>query len=191
MKTSVTVRNLQFDTKGYITATFKNLRTAMLEAADAALITSAGFVPIDTGMARGSYLNLVQLLEANGYKISDTLIPRTPQSFQENGKMFTYTHTDGQVYKNQKGPQLAKKFSTTRGQIINRLGDKIAFNYEIDVSHFNIYQGWGSLNLLRQTFFTKMQSFKSPALNKFLIMSRYTYKAGDSIVRERQQKTVK
>lgn len=74
MRLSVTVTKIQYDVKGIVTATFKALRGQMLIAASKFVHEAAQAVPIDTGMARGSFLNLLQLLDSNSDKPDEGVI---------------------------------------------------------------------------------------------------------------------
>jgi hypothetical protein len=200
VKISITARDIKYDAKGFITVTFKSMREQMLAAAQDFLLAALPKVPIVTGMARGSYLNMLQLLDKNGLKGADDLVPTVaPASGRlKNGHYRKYIHSDGEVHAKQ--PETAKQFSTSRGQIITRVGDKISFQYNIDVVHYNImdefnpYGGsWRSIRRGKEAFINRLGQFKSPNVSKYLIVSRQTFGTrGDGTQTVlRTQKTVK
>ncbi len=184
MRLSVAAKKLVFNQKGYITQTFKELKEQFLYAAQEALEYAAPTVPIDTGMARGSFLNLVHLLNANG--LSTTVdIPTEPQHTNKDGSPLRYWHTSGfRLPKKVKGkadkrgslpktPKIGANLSTSRGQIIKRSGDKLSFVYETNVKHFNINDPelWRSYSTFRSVFAFRLAQFKPPQLGKFILMS--------------------
>lgn len=88
-------------------------------------IISAGVVPIDTGMAMGSFLNLgrflrVAVLEGPG---------------PHNGQR-TYTHSDGTKYVDQKGPELGARFATQPQDAFISTDDRVEFQFQTDVYHY-------------------------------------------------------
>ena len=211
MRISIVAAKIQFNAKGYITATYASLRGQMLAAAAEFVKVAAPLVPIDTGMARGSFLNMLQLLDTNSDPDNANLgayarsipngIPTEAQRRLRNGQYIKYYHLDGNVYR--KTPATAKKFTTSRGQIIKRDGDKLVFNYEIDVVHFNIMDehnpygpSWHSIRRGREAFVQKMSEWKPEQLSKYVLMSTQTKTSGpngdsEDPVTLRNQRTVK
>lgn len=211
MRISIVATKLQFNARGYVTETYKTLRTQMLMAAAEFVKEAAPLVPIDTGMARGSFLNMLQLLDKNSNTESGNIgeyardipqgIPTEAQRRNRNNSYIKYHHSDDKIYR--KAPQTAKKFSTSRGQIIKREGDKLVFNYEIDVVHFNVMDefnpygpSWHAIRRGRTAFINKMAEWKPVALDKYMLMSKHTNTSGpnmdsDEPVALRNQRTVK
>jgi hypothetical protein len=208
MRISVVASKIEYDAKGFVTATYKALRQQMIAAAAEFVHEAAPAVPIDTGMARGSFLNILQLLDKNtsedgkdygkyARSIPDG-IPDIAKRRQRNGYYIRYYHSDGNDY--QKQPKTAKKFTTSFGQIIKRDGDKLVFNYQIDVVHYNIMDefnphgsSWQSIRKGREAFMNKMKQFKPVGVKKYLLVSTQTNaNSGDGSPKTlRNQKTVK
>ncbi len=202
MRITVTAEKPAFNARGFVTQFFKDLRHQYLLAAADFLEHAAEAVPIDTGMARGSFLNLLSLLEANGINIS-TDIPREPRRVQkgggwgrsrgEKGRPFTYIHSDASRWP--KTPQSAKHFSTPKGQAIKRVGDRMVFRYETRVLHYNINDEsqWGSFRRGQNAFMDRIAQFRFPAVDKYIVLSTVSYgsefDAGERL-RVRQQRTI-
>lgn len=100
---------------------------------------AARAVPIHTGMARGSFLNLRAFLERHGRTIS--AIPEIPQALLKSGKPYRYVHTKSIKGKSNftKTPYTAKtRFSTKSTQVYKRKGYIPNFTYETRVKHYNL-----------------------------------------------------
>jgi hypothetical protein len=154
-------------------------RRAMLDAAKEFLIAAAPKVPIDTGMARGSFLNMVHLLESSGLgNVSDSVIggvPTTPQRTLKNGKPLTYYHSGGGRYP--KTPYTAQsKFSTQPDQILKKVGDMVVFSYKSDVDHYNANDeklGWHSFRRGTEAFANKLRKFHPFDVTEYVIKISY------------------
>lgn len=124
----------------------------LLKAAQEFLINAAPNVPVDTGMARGSFLNLQQFLRANGLP-AETDIPTRPQRILKSRRALRYTHDDGRIFP--KTPGSAKKLSTKPKQILVWEGNQLVFNYSSDVRHLNINdtkRQWQSFSRGKEAF---------------------------------------
>lgn len=215
MRISIVIKKIEFDAKGFVTSTFKSLRQQMLQAAAEFVHFAAPNVPVVTGMARGSFLNMLQLLDSNTKRDldqatfgrdlgayaragSDRGIPTTAQKRRGNGRYLRYKHTDGEDYR--KEPITAKKFTTSRGQIITRLGEEISFKYDIDVRYFNYMDesnpytdSWQSIRRGKEAFNQTIQAFKPIGVTKYMVVTTQTGtndgEGGTKTVRN--QKTVK
>lgn len=163
MRISATVAELKFDVKGAEDDFLGALYHVMLQAAEQFLKVAAPAVPVETGMARGSFLNLLQLLQANGYG-HGILISKEPQKLDSHGKPLRYYHVrvgrvHGQkvaIYSNKtrpKTPKTATQLSTALNSILTLKGKEWVFQYETRVAHFNINEyerNWKAFMLGRQ-----------------------------------------
>ena len=87
MRISITAVDFKIDKRRLSNRIFESMRVAMLDATAEFLRVAAPAVPIDTGMARGSFLNMMHLLELNGRNVQvEGGIPTTPQRLLKNGK---------------------------------------------------------------------------------------------------------
>ena len=143
MRIHAVVTKLQIDQKRYTRELKGHTKKAMVTALRVFADAAAPHVPIDTGMARGSFLNLQSFLKRYGQKIS-VAIPSTIQNYASNGKPKKYYHTVG-IKANKgsrvfpKGPQTSKQFfSTGPSEILSENDDGVSVNYEIRVRHFNV-----------------------------------------------------
>lgn len=163
MRISATIGKLEFDAKGARDDFLAALYHVMLQAAEQFIQTAAPRVPIDTGMARGSFLNLLQLLRANGYG-HGVFIPTEPQRVSDTGKPLRYypvrvgRHGGRKyaIYSSKtmpKTPATAMKLSTALHSILALKGDQWVFTYETRVNHFNLNEyarNWHAFVLGRQ-----------------------------------------
>lgn len=122
----------------------------VIEAALQFLQAAAPSVPVDTGMARGSFLNLVQYLRSKGRE-PGVDIPDVPQRLLKSGRPLKYVHTDNRVFP--KTPESATELSTKPTSIIKNVGDKFTFTYESRVRHLNLNENkWQSFARGRDAF---------------------------------------
>lgn len=163
MRISATVAKLQFDVKGAEDDFLGALYHVMLQAAEQFLKVAAPAVPVDTGMARGSFLNLLQLLQANGYG-HGVLIPTEPQRTKKDGEPLRYYPVRvGRVHGHKvalyssktlpKTPATAMQLSTAINSILTLKGKEWVFQYETRVAHFNINEygrNWKAFALGRE-----------------------------------------
>lgn len=159
MKLDIRLRKVEFDAKGFMVATRHALQDSMYQAAQAFVEAAAPNVPVDTGMARGSFLNLQQLLERKGYHVG-VEIPTTIQRRLKSGRALRYTHSDGTTWP--KGPGSAKRLSTLGSQAFNFTNGKYDFKYSTSVVHFNIHDPvtWESFHKGRVAFLRSLQQTK-------------------------------
>lgn len=92
--------------------------------------TAASAIPMDTGMARGSFLNIRTMLESKGLSMStnipeEALILRSP-----------YIHANGERYS--KEPYSGAALSTKPESIYKRIRGKGKITFESRVVHLNI-----------------------------------------------------
>lgn len=165
MNLDIRLRKVEFDAEGYMVATRHALQESMYRAAGAFVEAAAPNVPVDTGMARGSFLNLQQMLERKGYH-SDVEIPTTIQRRLKSGRALRYVHSDGSVWP--KGPSSAKRLSTLGSQAFNFTRGKYDFKYRTDVVHFNVHNGWDSFEKGRVAFLRTLQQTKPARVIDFI-----------------------
>ncbi|MDE1971188.1 MAG: hypothetical protein KGI50_06480 [Patescibacteria group bacterium] len=167
MRLEVIAQMPSFNAKGYVEQYFKDLKHQYFLAASDFLNIAAPSVPIDTGMARGSFLNLLNLLEANNIPIN-TDIPRLPQHVNKNGTPLTYVHWDGTRL--DKTPVNGAALSTRTNRIIAKQGNKLIFTYETEVWHYNIHDpnSWHSYARGQAAFALRMQNFVPPKPGTFV-----------------------
>lgn len=168
MRLEITAQLPQFNAKGYINQYFRDLKQQYFLAASDFLNAAGQAVPIDTGMARGSFINLLNLLEANNIPISVD-IPREPIHVHKDGTPFTYTHYDGSKF--DKTPASGAALSTNTKRIITQVGDKLMFTYETEVWHYKVNENdlaWFSYIKGRDAFEKRMNRFVPPNPSTFM-----------------------
>lgn len=188
MRISATIGKLEFDAQGAKDDYLAALYHIMLQAAEQFIQTAAPRVPIDTGMARGSFLNLLQLLKANGYG-HGVFIPTEPQKVSSTGKPLMYypvrvgRHGGRKtaIYSSRtmpKTPVTAMQLSTALNSILTLKGEQWVFTYETRVNHFNLNEyarNWHAFVLGRQAMDAYLLSTKVkdqlPNLSSYLKVS--------------------
>ena len=174
MRMHVTVTKLKLN-QGRLLKAYKDvIKEHIIESAAIFGQLAAPNVPIDTGMARGTFLNLLHLIEQYGYSIED--IPVAPRRTNKNGTPIKYYHVGGS--KHDKTPETAKKYSTQTNNILKVIGNKYTFNYQTTVVHYNILDTfgtstqstWDSYQIGRAGFLLNMKLLrnKMPNLQKYL-----------------------
>ena len=176
MRVYATLALFKFN-KGEMTKTIKNqIRQNILMASKDLIEVAAPLTPVDTGMARGSFLNLQALLGATGHS-PDVDIPTTPQRKRKNGRALKYYHYDENrslvgIYP--KTPESARSLSTPREKILTEVEGQWKFTYETRVTHFNINdRSWQAFELGRHAMLEKMTSIqkKLPRIKSFILGS--------------------
>lgn len=168
----IKVRKVQFDAKGFMVATRHALQESFYRAAQAFIEAAAPNVPIRTGMARGSFLNLAQLLERKGFK-PNVDIPTRVQETTRSGKAYRYKHSDGSIWP--KGPGSAKRLSTLGSQAFNFKHGNYEFNYGTSVVHFNINDPtkWHSFFEGRVAFLRELEKTRPTRVIDYLTIVDY------------------
>lgn len=182
---------LEFRDKEYMVEIKARIRLAFREGIKSFIRTAVPLVPVDTGMARGSFLNLGRLV--------DIQIPISPKSGNK-----LYYGPDGTWLP--KTPQSGASLSTPEEDIIQDRGDRIIFNFQSQVFHYtlNDFFGlksnrgypWNSFVEGRQAFMkTLSESSLFPDIREYILKSTVTFGQGQDIyspkVRLRTQKKVK
>lgn len=181
MRVYATLACFKFN-KGEMTKTLKNqIRQNILIAAKDFIEVAAPLTPVDTGMARGSFLNLQALLGATGHS-PDTDIPITPQRKLERRRAdgtstLIYKHYDEKksfVRDYPKTPESARSLSTPREKILTEVEGQWKFTYETRVTHFNINDRyWQAFELGRGVMLERLKLLqkKLPKIKSFILRS--------------------
>lgn len=153
MKFFGTIRLLKFDEAKFTQALHNNLEKQFRKAAMAFLRAAAPRVPVDTGMARGSFLNLAKLLRTT------LTFSRTSNSPKRKR---LYYHRPG-ARGERMNPQLAQKYSTPpdKTKILKWNGTHISFQYATRVFHFNLHDGFGDFSGVHPTSRGTWKSFEN------------------------------
>lgn len=187
LKIDVKLENISIDPEAYMkevmAKVFKQVRLAAAEFVKA----SVPRVPVDTGMARGSFLNLIRALKNAGIPVE------MPPALKRVGKRKkpVWYYQDGMRYRKQ--PLTGQKFSETT---LKMTASKIIFNFKSKLLYYAIMDfynvngngPWESLEAGRQAFLAKMDELKTmvPDVKKFLTKTEFSTRGG---VRIRKQGT--
>jgi hypothetical protein len=143
---------IRLDHKAFSKTAIETLDTQMRNAAREFLRAAIPRVPIDTGMAVGSFLNIGRFL-----RIAVPIGPGPYSRKHPNWKTpQTYTHTDGT--KMPKTPESGANLSTDPAQAFRREGEKVSFDFRSDVYHYMLndiglkYGPWHSFSAGRAAF---------------------------------------
>lgn len=173
MRIAIKVGAFKFN-KGEMTKTLKHqIRQNILLGAKAFIEEAAPRVPVHTGMARGSFLNLQALLNS-AHKNPDVDIPTTIQARDpQTGGYLKYRDNDTRKYIN-KSPQNARRFSTGRQEILTEVDGVWKFTYETRVTHFNApdnVRRWQSFEFGRAAMRDKIKTLKVtyPRISSFIM----------------------
>lgn len=177
MRLHMTINKLKLD-KGRLLKEFKDvIKEHIIESLYVFGAEAAPNVPIDTGMARGTFLNLAHLVEQYGYSIQN--IPVEPQRTNKDGTPLRYYHVGGR--KMDKTPESGRELTTQSKDILKIRGNSYEVNYQTTVVHYNILDEygagtqspWGSFSAGREQLLAHMQMLrlKVPRLNKFVLQT--------------------
>lgn len=161
--------------KGRITrALGKLIDDIYYDAIEQFTYSAASAIPIWTGMARGSLLNLKTFVESKGRTLNGLDIPVNPPRAKA-----MYRHTAGAPLQVQ-GPKTGVQYSTKRGDIYRRVGNLVTFEFRSDVRHLNINEykaPWYSFAQGRQAFVDtiKHNKRKLTDVKSFLSTTSITY----------------
>lgn len=181
-----TVQTLQFDSSGYTKAMKKALEVQFRHAARAFLRAAIPRVPVQTGMARGSFLNIGRLL--------NVAVPIQPTLFNQ----FYYP---GRLPKT---PATGAALSTPAENVITWKSNQIRFEFQTKVWHYTLedYFGvrspsapWQSFMLGRIAFMEEMRALKDrlPKIKSYMTRTTISFGRGSLItsapIRLRRQET--
>lgn len=198
---------LEYDKRAHIEAIHKKLELHMRIAARAfirAAIADDG-IPVVTGMAKGSFLNIGRALRV--------AIPIHPVKRTRERKTKIYVVEDEWYYpptggKIRKDPEAGASLSTTKDEMFVKTDKGLAFFFDSRVFHYTLEDQigvrsptapWKTLQKGREAFILSMADFKdrAPSVKKYIIKTTITFgkngyhiKRGERL-RERKQRTVK
>ena len=160
---------------------FRKAALAYLRAA-----TASDRIPVDTGMARGSFLNLAKFL-----RTTLSIVPKRTK--KKNGEVLQYYHRPGSRGQD-KTPQLAQQYSTAPEKILKENGSRLAFVYNVRVYHFELNDGfgdqfaginanapWGATEAGKEEFIRVMRLLKVPKVKKFMVKTTISVGSGSGL----------
>lgn len=179
---------LKFDAQTAQKDIRKAVQNRMRLAAAAFIRASVPHVPVDTGMARGSFLNLARALTRAGFPVSVDINP-----------VRVGTRKKPIWYYSEKGERLPKR--PTTGASLSEYafyskGDKYTFDFETNVWHYAIMDfynvkgngPWESFKIGREAFLSVMQGLKDDIPNLEKYITKTTVRSGSA--RSTAQETV-
>ena len=167
---NIYAETLEIDENKYRRQINKILEKEVRQAARAFLRAAIPLIPIDTGMAVGSYLHIGRFL--------NVAVPRGRGPYP--GQMI-YRHTDRREFP--KSPESGADLSTSPGDAFKNDGRRFRFIFQSKVYHYIlndfgfVHGPWGSINAGREAFLnyarTTIKS-KIPHLRKFIVKTART-----------------
>lgn len=182
---------LKFDNVGYTKAARKALEVQFRRAARAFVRAAIPKIPVQTGMAKGSFLNLGRYLRI--------AIPISPTKFNQK------YYPPGKGRPIPKTPESGAALSTPAQQTIKWVGNRLLFEFQSSVFHLTLEDligvrsptsPWGSFAAGRTAFLQEMRNLKDrlPSIKSYITKTTITYGRGQPIVsapiRLRQQEKV-
>lgn len=182
MRFYATLTKLKVDGDKLTKATKKLIRDTFAEAAVHFIEKTAPAIPVDTGMARGSFLNMQAYLQNKGYS-PRVNIPTRPQRTRKNGQPLRYRHTDGRGLP--KTPKQGALLSTPSSQIFRFVDSKIQFEFNSEVKHLNLNERlatrvpgtpWHVFSRGRIAFLREIRDMteKMPRIEQYIVMTVLT-----------------
>lgn len=161
----------------------------MREAAVEFIKASVPKVPVDTGMARGSFLNMARALNRFGFGVTVDINPARIHSRKK--PLYYYTKSGERLPKT---PQQGAKLTE---YALGIEGNKVIFSFKSNVIHYALMDfynvkgngPWGSMEAGMIAFRAKMKELKGGkiGLAKFLTKYKITGRGG---INKRRQDTV-
>ena len=184
MRIRGTIDVLKFDSKGYNAALRKAIEVQFRQAARAFIRAAVPLIPVETGMARGSFLNIGRYLRV--------AIPINPTKFRQR-------YYPGGLPKT---PQAGANLSTPVSEIFNWDGDKLVFTFQSDVLHLSLEDQigvrsptapWKAFDAGRDAFMSTLSGMKLPNVKSYITKTTITFGRGSKItsspIRLRKQET--
>lgn len=179
-----TIDVLKFDSKGYSAALKKAIEVQFRQAARAFIRAAVPLIPVDTGMARGSFLNIGRFL-----KVAVPINPlRRGQRYYPGGLPKT--------------PQAGANLSTPITEIFTWDGDKLAFTFQSKVLHLTLEDHigvrsptapWKAFDAGRDAFMSTLHGMKLPKVKSYVVKTTITFGRGSKVtsspIRLRKQET--
>lgn len=177
------IQFLKFDAKEYKRDILALIKAEFLEGARAflraAVVNQPSLVPIQTGMARGSFLNLGRLVKE--------IIPISPNPRFRNAKYYHRPGSEGEP----KTPKAGQKYSTPEKDILKVTKAKMEFHFQIKTFHFlledriGVHSGpWGSFEAGQQAFITRMSNLINtlPTPKAYIVRTEVSFGRGSGII---------
>lgn len=173
------VDTIKFERGKMMETNRKQLETHFRSAIKEFIIGALSKVPVDTGMAQGSFLHLSRFLRM-GLAVPTKPIKRTDQYYYLRAGL-----------KIPKTPEYGARLSTTPAETIvfDKAKDKITFEFQSKVHHYTLLEffavrgkgQWQSYQEGRRRFFEKMKEFKSkiPKIQSFLTRTTISFGPGN------------
>lgn len=179
MRFYATINALKLNRNRYTKAIKTHIYGSFVRAAVKFMDAAAPAIPVDTGMARGTFLNLLALARNLGIN-SSASIPANPQRTRKDGSPLTYYHHDGS--KRDKIPVEGARLSTPADKIIQFRGDKINMEFNTSVWHLDLNERfntrvpgtpWHSFNRGREAFMRSLADLKDnmPRIEKYITVT--------------------
>lgn len=127
-KINIGIETIRFEFQAYSKTVRLVMQRRMRVAARAFVRAAIKNVPVQSGMARGSFLNIGRLLRRISIPISPTV---TGTFYYRNGVKIA------------KNPEAGALLSTPEEEVLTDTGDIYYFNYGTDVFHYNINEFFG------------------------------------------------
>ena len=173
-----TIDTLTFDSKKYSAALKKRLEKEFRLAVAAFVRAAVPLIPVQTGMARGSFLNIGALVRE--------LVPITPTRFNQR----YYATASGASLP--KTPAQGAALSTPKSQILKWDGNTFKFQFQSRVFHLTLndfFGGgsptapWGAFEAGRQAFMNHLKGLKGvfPDVKSFFTKTTLTFGRGSLI----------
>lgn len=184
-----TIDLLEFDSTGYTAAVNRAIEAEFRQAAREFIRAAYPLVPVQSGMARGSFLNIGRFLRV--------AVPIAPRRFNQR------YYPPGGGASIPKTPESGASLSTPPNQIIRRDGNRVIFEFNTRVFHYTLEDligvrsgPWGSFAAGRAAFMTRMRNLRNrlPNIGSYITRTTITYGRSTPIrsapVRLRKQETV-
>ena len=175
-----TVKTLGFDANGYTVAMKKQLEIAYRKAAAEFLRAAIPLVPVDTGMARGSFLNIGRFLRV--------AVPISPKP-RKTAKL--YYHRGAFSPGERMNPELGASYSTKVEDLFKWKANKLSFQFNTRVYHYNLLDAigvrgqepWNSFSEGQKAFIESLSglSKRLPKITDFIILTNVTFGQGSGV----------
>lgn len=136
---------LKFDSKNYRKDVLKLIEKQFIKGARAFVRAAVPLVPVQTGMARGSFLNIGRLI--------NLIIPINPTKFNKK-----YYHRPGYSGED-KTPELGASYSTPERDIITVTKTRLEFHFQTKVFHYLLHDEFDYQTSAWHSFTTGQKAF--------------------------------
>lgn len=162
----------------YSRAVQTQMKTEFRNCVRAFVLTAAPAVPVQSGMARGSYLNLARAVGVNLVITPRPIMGKNGKPKKGHGY---YIHK-GRRYK--KTPEMGTRFTR---QNVSSARMKNTMSFSTDISYYTLQEftaansptsPWESFEKGRDAFFDCMQRIKIPDLKKYIVKTRISTTRG-------------